>query len=230
MPTKEKYLAMDFPLKGLDLNDEFEEQPPGTTAVGNNVRAREILQQRVRGGSRPGLVKYIPQQIPEGTTLIQHLDVIVDPSEAALTQVFTVPDATWVEDPTIPGLFYPPGGGGWQPNPNATKPPRPPTSMTINVLLTEHLGGEPLTSVTVTWIEIPDARTGSTSYSFTGWDGVTPPTCGIECDNNLGVYYPFEAFLNGVSQGTGSSGNNLTVTVPFVPGGTASVEFVIAFG
>jgi hypothetical protein len=120
MPTNEKYLSLEFPLKGLDLNEEFEEQPPSTTPLGNNVRARDVLELRLRGGQRPGLVKYIPQQIPEGAVLIQHLDYIVDPSEAALTQNFTDPDDTWIE--ITPGVWVPPGGAGWQPNPNVTQP------------------------------------------------------------------------------------------------------------
>lgn len=120
VPTKEQYLTLEFPTKGLDLNDEFEEQPPGTTAVGKNVRARDVLQQRLRGGSRPGLVKYVAEQIPEGTTVIQHLDYIVDPSEAALLQNFETPDSTWIE--ISPSVFVPPGGAGWQPNPNVHQP------------------------------------------------------------------------------------------------------------
>lgn len=115
---------LPFPLKGLDVTTEFQEQPPGTTPVGVNVRAFEPLKQRARGGTRPGIQKYIAEQIPEGTELIQHLDYIVDPTTDALTVNFHVPGEDWPENPLIPGQFYPPEGAGWQPNPNAHQPPK----------------------------------------------------------------------------------------------------------
>jgi len=83
----EQYASMDFPLNGLDLTTEFELQRPGTTPVGKNVRAYEALTQRGRGGSRPGLVKYLPQQV-SGPHLIQHLNYLVDPSADALMTQF----------------------------------------------------------------------------------------------------------------------------------------------
>jgi len=78
-----------FPKSGLDLSAAFSAQPnrpawggeyARTTALGVNVRGWEALTQRVRGGSRTGLRKYIPVT-PTGTTfIIQCLDVIVTTS------------------------------------------------------------------------------------------------------------------------------------------------------
>lgn len=112
---------LEFPAKGIDVTKEFGLQPPLTCADAVNVRTRDSLAQRNRGGSRPGLSQYVPQQIPAGTTVIQHLDVIVDPTTAALPQNFVTPDGTWVTDPRTGGQ-YPPGGAPWQLNPNVTTP------------------------------------------------------------------------------------------------------------
>lgn len=125
MPANEKYVDLEFPLGGVSLLQEYQEQPPGTTPVGENVRGVNPDTLRERGGSRAGLVRYCPIQIPSGVGLIQHLNVIVDPTTDALIQNFEVPDDTWVEDPLNLGTFVPPGGWGVPPNPNATQPPDP---------------------------------------------------------------------------------------------------------
>ncbi len=44
-----------FPTGGIDVSTEFEMQAPGTTQMGQNVRAFEPTTLRMRGGSRPGL-------------------------------------------------------------------------------------------------------------------------------------------------------------------------------
>lgn len=120
-----------FPQNGVNLATEFELQPPGTTPTGTNVRAYEAQTQRARGGVRPGIAPYIPQQIPEGSQLIQHLNFIVDPSEAALTTGFEPLDSSVPPlafgFPFGPGLFIPftvplpqglPGGGIPDPSTN----------------------------------------------------------------------------------------------------------------
>lgn len=113
---------LPFPVRGINVAEGFQSQPPGTTPVGVNVRATEPLTQRVRGGSRSGLSKYIRERIPEGPVLIQHLTYIVDPQADALGLAGITPGDDWVEDPRNPGFFVPPGGWGWQPNPNASQP------------------------------------------------------------------------------------------------------------
>jgi hypothetical protein len=147
MPDAERYVPLDFPLKGLELNSEFEEQPPQTTPVGNNVRARDVLGLRARGGQRPGLVKYIAGQIPGGAQLVQHLNYIVDPTEQALRQNFLTPDGTWVPDPRNPGQFVPLGGWGNQPNQNASPPPGPGSIKFVQQAASLIVGGGGIGSV-----------------------------------------------------------------------------------
>lgn len=48
-----------FPTKGVDLSLEFDRQPGGTTVYARNVRTQDPLDFRDRGGSRPGLSKYV---------------------------------------------------------------------------------------------------------------------------------------------------------------------------
>jgi hypothetical protein len=57
--TPEVLEEAPFPSHGLNLISEHESQPPGTAVQGVNVRAYEALTQRNRGGSRPGLSRYI---------------------------------------------------------------------------------------------------------------------------------------------------------------------------
>lgn len=48
-----------FPVNGVHLGTEYDRQPDRTTAFGLNVRSWDPLASRERGGSRPGLTKYI---------------------------------------------------------------------------------------------------------------------------------------------------------------------------
>lgn len=122
MTANEKLIDLEFPTAGVSLLQEVQEQPPGTTIVGENVRATNPDGLRARGGTRAGLIRYCANQVPSGAGLIQHLNVIVDPTTERLPQNFLVPDETWVEDPLNPGTFVPPGGWGVPPNPNANPP------------------------------------------------------------------------------------------------------------
>jgi hypothetical protein len=108
--TGEAFGDMPFPLQGIDVSTEFELQPPQTTPVGLNVRGYEPGTMRARGGSRPGLSEYVPQQLPSGAHLIQHLNYVVDPQEAALLTGFDPLDG---------------GGQGGVPDPSTNDPSDP---------------------------------------------------------------------------------------------------------
>ncbi len=79
----ESFAPMEFPARGVDVSEAFDEQRQLTTPVGTNVRLYEPSTMRARGGSRSGLTKFIEDQ-PDGSKLIQHLNVIVDPTVDAL--------------------------------------------------------------------------------------------------------------------------------------------------
>lgn len=112
----ELFADLTFPVHGLQRSTEVNAQPLGTTPIGVNVRACDPGTMRLRGGQRAGLSKFISTK-PGGTNVIQHLDVIVDPTTAALFQLTPNPEASEA-DPRIPGSYVPTGGTGAQPNPN----------------------------------------------------------------------------------------------------------------
>lgn len=106
----------------VSLND----MPPGFTPIAENVRFYEPLTFRGRGGSRPGIDKFIPEQ-HSGLHEIQHLAEIVTVDGSAVGWAFNG------QDQAFPGLYggigfleqipggqfggFPgSGGGGYQPN------------------------------------------------------------------------------------------------------------------
>lgn len=116
----EQLTDLRFPLNGIDLYMAYSMQRVGTTPVGKNVRAFEPSTERARGGSRPGLSKWIPPQLPSGTHLVQHLNVIVDPTPAALGDQ-DLTDPTAVEDPST----NPAGSDPTNPNDRLVRNRRP---------------------------------------------------------------------------------------------------------
>ncbi len=112
-----------FPFNGIDVSSEFETQPSGTTVDAVNVRAFEPSTLRLRGGSRPGLSRYINQQV-SGENLIQHVAFVVRTDTNALTDTEEIPSGTpSTTDPSTgarnPGRSVRTGGSGRQPNRNA---------------------------------------------------------------------------------------------------------------
>lgn len=84
-PPQEEYLDLHFPAAGVDLSSAFSNQPnrpvtpDGTYArscrVGQNVRGYESPGDRVRGGSREGLLKYVPSPVVAGW-VVQDLNTL----------------------------------------------------------------------------------------------------------------------------------------------------------
>jgi hypothetical protein len=56
-------IQIQQPLAGLDRNWAFQSQPPFSLPDANNVRCRDVFEQRSRLGSRPGLVKAFAQNV-----------------------------------------------------------------------------------------------------------------------------------------------------------------------
>lgn len=78
--------AFHFPFQGIELSTGLNAQRPGTTPVGQNVRAQDALALRIGGGSRPGLSSLLggTTQV-SGFNLVQHLNQIVWVSRNALS-------------------------------------------------------------------------------------------------------------------------------------------------
>lgn len=76
-------VKLGFPDKGIDTSVPFDRQPADTCVVGVNVRWQDPILHRQRGGSRPGLEKWIDEQ-PGGATPVQMLGVVVYYDAAAL--------------------------------------------------------------------------------------------------------------------------------------------------
>lgn len=131
----ESFQDIQFPAYGLDVSQGFDSQRPNTTNVGTNVRLYEPSTFRARGGARPGLLKYIPAQMPNGPHLIQMLDTIVSvpgtPS-AIVPPGFNLPPPQTLDVPfTGPGAVPDPSDPGpsswWSP----FQPSRIPTGRTV---------------------------------------------------------------------------------------------------
>jgi hypothetical protein len=82
----EQFKVLHFPTAGMDVSTAFDRQRIGTTKDGAyayttpsgvNVRAYEPGTGRMRGGSRPGLVKYVADRPNDERWVCQQLDVIV---------------------------------------------------------------------------------------------------------------------------------------------------------
>ena len=97
MANEQKFLEWTYPVAGIDRQEEFQEQPALTTPVAKNVRAFEPSSDRGRGGSRPGIAKYIADQLPSGSNVIQHLRIIVDPQGPLTGLSFSPGDTTTLD-------------------------------------------------------------------------------------------------------------------------------------
>ena len=180
-----KPIPLDFPGKGIDVTREFQLQPPGTTPDALNVRSRDSIAQRNRGGSRPGYSPYIPQIIPEGAVLIQHLNFIVDPTTDALPQNFLTPEPDWVLDPRF-GISVPPGGAPWQPTPNAL-PPQPGTIKFKQIKqLTEPVNPLLRQGTFAAAVAINDYVFVVAAYGGTAPEGTTEPNFAVSVQNGNG--------------------------------------------
>jgi hypothetical protein len=104
----EKYVPMPFPSAGIDVSGEQMQQRAGTTPDATNVRLRESIHKRLRGGSRPGLDKYIPAAIT-GASRIQSLETIVTTDGAAISDTVFDPAMERFE----PGSSSIPSFEGW---------------------------------------------------------------------------------------------------------------------
>lgn len=118
-----------FPVLGIDVSCEYGRQPSLTTPAGVNVRSYEPSSNRVRGGSREGLTRFIDEQV-SGNFEIQHLTTIVTTSPVNLIAATTIPSDLgefYLTDPSTgtrnPDRVVPFGGDGVMPDPVLTNNP-----------------------------------------------------------------------------------------------------------
>jgi hypothetical protein len=60
-----------FPLLGKDVNYAASTRPDLTSSDMNNVRPFDVLEERARGGQRPGMRKVYTQDIGSGTPVVK---------------------------------------------------------------------------------------------------------------------------------------------------------------
>lgn len=115
------FSSVAFPARGIDLQSGFAYQRQGTTPEGINIRVYEPRSRRGKGGSRGGLSRFINQTVGSLGGPVQHLAVLVDPTQDALL------DADYVLGFGIGGADGDNFGGGGFPYPTGLGPwPDPP--------------------------------------------------------------------------------------------------------
>lgn len=67
--------SIPWPFRGIDRSMAFGQQPPGTTPDSQNVRSHDPVTDRQRGSSRPGLDRYLAEQLAVAS--IQDIDSIL---------------------------------------------------------------------------------------------------------------------------------------------------------
>jgi hypothetical protein len=67
MPQKK----LRFPMFGVNVNFAASTQPDLTSSDMNNVRPFDVLEERARGGQRPGMRKVYNQNIGNGTPVVK---------------------------------------------------------------------------------------------------------------------------------------------------------------
>lgn len=68
-------INIQFPLKGINEQWAFGQQPQGTTPAALNVRPYDVFEGRLRGGQRPGHTKYFTSAV-NGVNPIQAIDQV----------------------------------------------------------------------------------------------------------------------------------------------------------
>ena len=80
MPTK--IVGLQFPLKGLDRGGSFQKQPPYSTVDALNVRPRDCILGRMRGGSRPGTGKVYSTDVGDDVNMMSSVSWVSESNYA----------------------------------------------------------------------------------------------------------------------------------------------------
>lgn len=137
-PMPERFSDLHFPLCGIDLAHAFDQQIVkqmqnqqygSTTVSGVNVRTYNPGLDRARGGSRPGISKYLPAQVSGTTWIVQELNTVVGSGYTVPGNVVQQSQSGRVVSvvAVVQGNVYTttPGGTVWTPATNmaGTSPP-----------------------------------------------------------------------------------------------------------
>jgi hypothetical protein len=101
-------VPVQFPLSGLDASRAFARQAPETTAHAQNIRSYDRLEDRKRGGSRPGLTRWINGAMPGG---VQGLGSVAATGEQFVIGYFPFEWPDFVLDPVNFGNVRSGGSG-----------------------------------------------------------------------------------------------------------------------
>ncbi len=75
---------LKFPIRGINKSRVPDEQPEATSPDMNNVRPFDVLDDRIRGGQRPGMKKRYSQRVTNATS---GAGPIVAICEASITEL-----------------------------------------------------------------------------------------------------------------------------------------------
>lgn len=180
-------IPAEFPLQGIDVTVPYDQQPPKTTPAGVNVRARDPMLSRYRGGSRPGLTRF-GVQVPGGSAKIQSLGILVTLREDNVISTWDYAN-DYVADPRNINRMIPPQGNGetpvfgWPPagvnayrrqNLTASAPTAVNgTTITLTGTTTNQSGGSFVSGGLVTLSTQPRNRDGSGDTGNTNASGQT---------------------------------------------------------
>ncbi len=75
---------LKFPIRGINKSRVPDEQPEATSPDMNNVRPFDVLDERIRGGQRPGMVKRYDEEI---TIIAGEAGPIITMCEVSVTEL-----------------------------------------------------------------------------------------------------------------------------------------------
>ena len=77
-------MRLVFPIRGISKSRVPEDQPKATSPGLNNVRPFDVLDERIRGGQRPGMVKRYSQRV---TNMAAGTGPVVGMCEVSVTEL-----------------------------------------------------------------------------------------------------------------------------------------------
>ena len=75
--ARKNIITLPFPLKGINRNYAESDQPNLTSPAMQNVRPSDVMENRVRGGQRPGLKRQYPIRIGNGKPVVAIAEVTI---------------------------------------------------------------------------------------------------------------------------------------------------------